>query len=297
MGSIPRSVAGNAALELDGVNCGFVQSVAGGDVSAEVVSEPAGPEPFAKKHVGPPRYEEFELRVGLGMAKEVYDWIAATWAAKPLRKNGAIVEADATFQAQAERRFTDALLTETTIPAMDASSKEPAYLTVKFAPESIEFNRGSGKVAAPPSKQKQFISSSFRFELDGLDASRVSKVDAFTVRQTTTAEALGEERVLRREAGTLEFPNLRVTLAESAAQTWRDWFEDFVLRGRNDDGQERSGALVFLDPALKELGRVTFQNVGIFALRRQPTTSTEQVARVVAELYCEKMELKIAPIA
>jgi hypothetical protein len=98
-------------------------------------------------------------------------------------------------------------------------------------------------------------------------------------------------RIRRREPGTLEFPDLRVTLSQASLQSWSDWFEDFVVKGDNGDDKEKSGAIVFLDATLKqELGRIELKNVGIFALRRQP--STEQVARVTAELYVESMELK-----
>jgi hypothetical protein len=87
------------------------------------------------------------------------------------------------------------------------------------------------------------------------------------------------------------FPNLRVTFGQASLQTWSDWFDDFVVKGDNGDDKEKNGAIVFLDPTLKqELGRIELKNVGIFALRRQP--STEQVPRATAELYVESMELK-----
>ena len=294
MGNVPRSSVGSSFLELDGVNCGPLQSATGGEISAEVVVETVGPDPFPKKHIGQPRYEEFELRVGVGMGQSLYDWIATAWGAKHERRSGAIIEADANLNAKVEHRFVDALLTETTIPPMDAAVKGSAYLTVKFAPESIAFKKASGKVTAPRSKQKQFIASNFRLELAGLDCSKVSKVDAFTVKVTSTADPVGTRRRAAREPSGVEFPNLRVTLAESSAQTWRDWFDDFVVKGNSGDQQEKSGALVFLDPARKtELGRVNFANVGIFALRRTAGAG-DQLPRVVADLYCEKMELKIA---
>ena len=67
-----------------------------------------------------------------------------------------------------------------------------------------------------------------------------------------------------------------------------------MVKGNNGDDREKSGAIVFLDATQKqELGRIELRNVGIYALRRQP--STEQVARLTAELYVESMELKLNP--
>jgi hypothetical protein len=294
MGSIPRSVGGKFALELDGTTAGFVKSVEGGDISAEVVAEHVEPQPFAKKHIGGVKYEEFALGIELGMPADVYEWIAESWTGQSRPHDGAIVEADFKLDAKARREFRGAVITETTVPALDAAAaKTPAQLTVKVAPESIARTKASGNLKAPAAaKQKAWLLSNFRFELGDLETKMVSKIDAFTVKQTVAADDLGAVRDFQRERGQVEFPNLRVTLAESSAQTWSDWFDDFVVKGNNGDEREKNGAIVFLDPSLKqELGRIELKNVGIFALRR-PLSTGEKVARVTAELYVESMELK-----
>jgi hypothetical protein len=293
MGSIPRSVGGRFALELEGAKAGFVKSVEGGEITAEVVAEPVGPQSFAKKHIGGVKYEEFALGIELGMSADVFGWIADTWAGKSTPRDGAIVEADFKLDAKARREFRSGLITETTFPALDAGSKTAADVTVKVAPESITRTKGSGKLAGSANaKRKQWLPSNFRFELGDLETKTVSKIDAFTVKQTMATRDVGDVRDFQREPGQLEFPNLRVSLAESSAQTWSDWFDDFVVKGNNGDEREKNGAIVFLDPSLKqELGRIELKNVGIFALRR-PSSTGEKFPRVTAELYVESMELK-----
>jgi hypothetical protein len=292
MGNVPRSVAGPSLLELDGAQVGAVKSVEGGEPVGEVVVEPVGQEPFAKKHLGGVRYEEIVLGLDLGTAGSVFTWIAESWTGRAKPRDGAIVETDARLAPQARREFRQALITETTIPTLDGASKAPGQLTVKLAPEEITRRKASGAAGQHAgAKQKQWLASNFRLELDGVETKTVSKIDAFTVKQTVAADDVGDVRIGRREPGKLEFPNLRVTLSQASLQSWSDWFEDFVVKGENGDDKEKSGAIVFLDPTLKqELGRVELKNVGIFALRRQP--STEQVARATAELYVESMELK-----
>lgn len=288
--------AGNFALQLDGVSCGFLKAVDGGDISADVISEPAGPSGLVKKHIGQPKYEDFELQVGFELAKLFYDWIADSWNRKFARKNGAIVGTDLNFKAVSERRFESALITETTIPALDASSKEPAHLTVKLSPELTRTAKGGGSIGKVPAvKQKAFLPSNFRVEIDKLDCSKVSKVDAFTIKQTVSAGGVGERRDPQKRAGNLEFPNLKITLAEVSAKTWDAWFDDFVVKGNNGDANEKSGALVFLAPDRKaELGRITLHNLGIFALRRnRPGAGTDAIQRITAELYCERMEFHV----
>lgn len=292
MGSIPRSVGGPSLLELDGAQVGALMSVDGGELVAEVVVEPIGQEPFAKKRLGGVRYEELVLGLEVGTAGDVYPWIAESWKGQAKSRDGAIVETDARLAPQARREFRHALITETTIPTLDAASKAPGQLTVKLAPEEVKRTKAGGAAGQRAgAKQKQWLASNFRLELDGLETKNVNKIDAFTVKQTVATDDVGDVRIVEREPGKLEFPNLRVTLGQASLQSWSDWFDDFVVKGDNGEDKEKNGAIVFLDATLKqELGRVELKNVGIFALRRQP--STEQVARVTAELYVESMELK-----
>ena len=87
-----------------------------------------------------------------------------------------------------------------------------------------------------------------------------------------------------------------MTFSAADLPKWSAWFDEFVVKGSNDDQHELSGAIVLLAPDRKqELARVELQQVGIFALRRDSAEAgRDQVARVVAELYCERMALKIA---
>ena len=83
--------AGRFALELDGVSCGFLKAADGGDLSADVISEPGGPAGFAKKHIGQPKYEDFELQAGFDLAK-------------PLRLDRRDVEPQAAAQERRDRQ-------------------------------------------------------------------------------------------------------------------------------------------------------------------------------------------------
>ncbi len=165
---------------------------------------------------------------------------------------------------------------------------------MKFSPEYTREVKAAGKLIIPkPSPQKRFLPSNFRLEIDGLDCSKVSKIDSFTVKQSIVADPIGETRDVPNEPGKLDFPNLRITLAEAGAATWTAWFDDFVLKGNNDESAEKGGRIVFLAPDLKqELGRIELHNLGIFALRH-PAPAAEAVSRVVAELYCERMEFQV----
>ncbi|MGE5296717.1 MAG: phage tail protein, partial [Solirubrobacterales bacterium] len=278
-------VSGNFMMNLDGQNCGYVKGMEGGGISAEVINEPAGPSYFVKKHIGQPKYEEITVQVGFSMTKALYEWIAQSWKMNYQRKDGSIIILDRNMQPQSERKFTQALITETTIPAMDIASKEPAYMTVKFAPETIRVSKPTGAKSAEEfgkNEQKVFLPSNFKLQIDGLDCSKVMRIESFTVKQTTVTDDIGEARDYAKEPGKLEFPNLKLTIPESAAQGFVDWHNKFVIEGNNDEANEKGGTLTLLSPNLKtELAKISFFNMGIFRIR--PDTSeanTDAVKRL-----------------
>jgi hypothetical protein len=275
------------ALELDGAKAGVVHSVEGGNISADVFSRGLRNDSFAKKHIGQPNYEDISLRLGLGSNEAIHDWIEATWNKHYVRKNGSIVSTDYDFTIKREREFLNALLTETTIPACDASSKDIGFLTMKLDPESIRESQRGGQYQLPANPKKQWLSSNFRFELEGLESRYVTKVDSFTVKYKAP---LWRQR--GPGAGQIEFPNLKITLPERHAESWRIWHEDFVIQGNNSDEKEKSGALLFMDPTLSnEILRIELNQCGIFRLAeaRSPT-GILLPGYVTAEIYCERLK-------
>ena len=293
-------VAGNFQLVLDGVNCGLLKSVDGGAPVAGVVSESVGSSYFAKKHLGPISYGPFVLQCGLGMTPDLYAWINASWTGNYSRKNGAVVAADSQLVAVSQREFFNALVTETTIPRLDGSSKDPAYLTLKFAPEYTRTAKASGKVVdVAKADQKLWLPSNFRVTIDGLDCTRVAAVDSFTVTQSVATDVIGDKREPLREPGKLEFPNLKITLAESSAKTWLDWFDDFVIKGNSDESKEKKGSIALLAANLTdELLRINLFNLGIFRIGSDKMeANSDRIATVTAHLYCERMELYAKGVA
>ncbi len=209
--------------------------------------------------------------------------------------NGSITAMDFNYQPKSEQEFLEALLTETTIPAADAGSKDPGYLTVKFSPEYTRPGKPSGKSdpgAAAKEQQKVFLPANFRLEIAGLNCKGVSRIESFTVKQTTVKADIGDARDQKKEPGKLDFPNLKITLSEKGAESWLAWHESFVVKGNNSQDQEKSGSLTFLSPNLKEeLVTIRFSNMGIFSLKSEKAeANSDALKRVQVELYVERME-------
>jgi hypothetical protein len=296
-------VGGNFQLVLDGAKTGFLKSLDGGAIVGEVVAEAVGASHFSKKHLGRISYTPFVVQFGMSMTNDLYDWINASWTGQAMSKDGAVVLADHNLVAINQREFTRALITEVTIPAMDGASKDAAYFTLKFAPEYTRTTKASGKIAGPlKTEQKLWLPSNFRLAIDGLDCTRVTRVDSLTVRQSVATDDIGDVRDYLRVPAKVEFPNLKVTLAEAFAESWFDWFDDFVVQGNNDESKEKNGSLSLMAANLAdELMRIDFFNLGIFRIGSDKAeANADQIAKVTAHLYCERMELHIGgakPIA
>jgi hypothetical protein len=266
-------------LTLDGVLCGAVIAAEGGDISAPVLRKPEGA--FVHKTLGTPAPEPIDLAFDLSLDRVLYQWVADFWQGKASPKSGSLTQLDFNNQARSELTFDKAEIVSTTVPAMDAASKAQAQLSVRLVPAGTSRQPASGPVAGlPPKPKKPWLRSSFRLQVDGLDATRVSKIDALIVTS--------------RDDGVIDPSDLRALLAETTVESWADWHEQFVVEGKSDPTNEKSATLDFLAADLKTtLASVKLSGLGIHRLTRQQTgeAATEQIPRLLAELYCQRMEL------
>lgn len=290
---------GHFALDLDNKGLlGFLKDMEGGNLEADVVELQSGNSTVINKQISNLKFEDITMQIGLAMPQPIYDWIAASWAKNYQRKNGAIIAADFDYQKRARREFHDALITEVKIPALDAASKEPGYLDVTLTPEDTQTKGDTGKIQpATNTKQKLWTPANFRLEIDGVDCTKVNKIDSFSVKQQIIEFQEGQERLPIKVPGKLEFPNLVVTFNSASGPSWLSWFTSFVIQGNNGDDEEKSGRIVFLSSDLKsELAEIKLFGVGIYKLLDgvfDPVN--EPSAMMQAELYVEQMAFHLPP--
>jgi len=270
-----------------------LKSVDGGSPVADVIPEKGDSPLIAKKRLGSISYSPLVVQVSPPTSPTLVDWINASWTGKAQRKDGSVITADYTLTAISQRDFFRALVTETTIPALDGASKDPAYLTVTLAPESTRDSKPSGKVTVESVKQKPGLSSNFRVTIGGLDCTRVMRVDALTVKQAIARNDVGGVRRVGVEPGQLEVPNLKITLSQAGSESWFAWFDDFVIKG--NQANEKNGSIALLSTDLKdELLRIDLFNLGIFAIGLDKMdANSDRLVSVTAQLYCERMEMHL----
>jgi hypothetical protein len=280
--------AGKFALEIDGVHAGWLESVDGGDATADVVLSQMGPGNI-QKHLARLKYNDIVLTCGCGMSKGFYDWIKAAFDRKPLSKNGAIVALDFNNRVVSRMEWGNGLISEVGFPACDGSSKDAAVMTVKITPALTRFTAPSAAVAYNLLSQKRWSPANFRLQITGCPTacSRVSAIDAIVLKWTPAARPIG----VAKEPfvpGSLEVPNLAVTTAEADAAEFFNWHEQFVVNGQNTKDKEKTGTLDYLAADLKPFFSLSFSGLGIFKLAPEKmTVGAQTIRRVRAEMYCD----------
>jgi hypothetical protein len=294
-GTLTGYLAGAALLTIEGTQAGVLRQVKGGTARGEVTTLKIGTSTIPKKHLAGLKYEDISFTAPL-TAKPLTDWVAAFLKGSFLQKSGSIAGLpDASGALPVVREFQHAFLADVTFPALENSSREPGFLTVTLTPESTTLK--SGAAGGHGSASRGW--TQFRFEMAGLDGTKVARIESFTVHQQMTESELGAQRNSTREPSTVEFPNLKITMAEAGAGSWAAWLQDFTVNGNAGDDKEREGAIVLMAEGT-ELARVKLLNCGIVGLvsvepAGQSVHAGQAIStgarRMTAELYCERMEL------
>ena len=280
--------------EAGGPVVGFVGAAAGGAISADVTVHQSGGDPFSQKQLGDLRYEDLTVEAGVAMPGALFDWVASSWGSQPPARDGALLALGHDFTIQREQPFDDALIAETTLPALDATVKSPGRLMVRITPRTLGTPTSPGtklQVKLANSSHKSWLTANFRLTIDGMDTKHVSRIEPLAIRRAIEVETSGAGgRTI--SPGRIAFPDLRVRISAVSAASWYAWHKDFVIDGHNTNADERSGAISFLSSDLQtELARIELFGIGIVRVAPLPPGDGLSVAAIVADLYCERMEL------
>jgi len=271
--------AGRFALELDGVDCGRLAGVIGGDLNGDVVLDIVGPDLVQRKHIGGVKYEDFTLQVGSGMSKNFYSWMKNSFDGKIERRSATIVSGDSNWNERSRRAASQAFISSVTIPALDGASKDPAYLTVNLSSDKVTPGKPSGQ-PIQAAKQKAWLPSNFVFEIDGVDTSRVASIDSFTWKCS-----------IENGSFVLDVSDIVVSFPHADVASWRQWYSN-MISGAND---ERHGALTLKGANGGAVATFQLENLGLYKLfsitgEVQPAGVAKQ-KRFNAEMYVERMRL------
>lgn len=295
-------VASHFAIEVEGSIIGFVRSLEGGGIKAEMLTYQQGANTDLWRQIGRPKFEDITVQVGMGMSRTFWDWIKAFFNRDIVRKGGAILAADFGYVERTRRTFKQALISEIQLPAVDGSMKDPCYMTVKIAPEELAYEGGTQKKlsCAPGLKQpqKRWLAANFNLQLEGYDAGlkRVQKVDALTIKQQILDYSYGKARLPSRVPGRMEYPNLTFYVPEVDSKVFVDAVKKRVVTGDEVSGGKRNGALTYLASDQSELCTVSLRGVDVLSCEPEKFEATsENIHRVKVLLQVESMDFDYKP--
>lgn len=276
----PQPVVGSRfVLEIGTARCGLLKAADGGEGYAEVLAEGADASGVVRKHLGAARFADITLRFANTVTDDLFKVIEDLLDRQFRRIAGAVVGVDQANRERSRLEFSEAVVTEFTLPELDGASRELGELMLRLAPGKTTSVKGSNQpVAVAQNQDRPWHLSNFRLRIDGLDCSRVRRIDRMSFTKPN-------------ESSSLTVPDLVVTLSAASAEGWEKWHEDFVIRGDNGPGKEKTGTLELLAPNMSTvLMTVTFAGLGISRLQRVAVVSgTDAIPMLRASLYIEQV--------
>lgn len=293
--------AGHFELQIDGhKTTTFLKSVDGGWAKANVVDDPNAGNSGRVKHVSTVDIEPMSLEFGLSGSTHLLQWIQGSWNRKWSRRNGQITHADFNLKQTFEHWFYEALITETTFPTLDGSSKEGGYLKCKIQPERVVTKIApgptvsSGYKSGDTSKQKLWLPSAFRLTIDQFDGMQhTNKIESFTIKQGLKKLYTGADRFPEIHPTKIEFPNLTGTISLGYADNLLKWHNDYINSGKKDPLAQLTGSLELLSPdRASTIFRINLDHVGLLsAAIQQATANADQIKRVKFEMFVGSMRI------
>ncbi len=248
--------AGKYVLVIGGISQGPLHSVEGGHVTSDVVTQKLGADALQNKHIGTPKLEDVTFNCGLDAPSALSDWLkAALNKSAAATRDVGVIGLNFDNTEVEEQQFTQALITEIGFPACDASSKDAAFLQVKFAPGTarlIATNKGKA-VPLGAGFSKTWLPSNFRLTIAGVDCTKISKIEGITWKGAASSSGGGAPVIGGSSiaAGGGNLTNLVVTVAESSANDFLNWQKTAMTKPGTS--ATKSGKLDFLTSNLQSV--------------------------------------------
>ncbi|HEY4238234.1 MAG TPA: hypothetical protein VGM88_00380 [Kofleriaceae bacterium] len=288
---------GAFCLELEGKIAGYVKKIDLGKLKGEVATVNLGPVVTQKRYVTKMSWDVMKFDIGLGMGKEVYDWINAAFNQNYQRKNGAFIMFDHNYNAQRRCDFTDAHITEITIPACDPKGKEAIHFSVTLQPETVRFSDGGGgkSTAVVGENQKLHANTNFRMDAAGLPSKNIIKVDSVKWNCKVTEDAVGEFIESQYLPVSCEIGPVKITVGSQDYKPWYNKAYDFLVVGNRPENQELTLAIDIFGPDAKtRVANLQFLNCGVQEFGFEPMEANgDKVSQFTATWYTEQVKLII----
>jgi len=235
------------ALELDGRFCGIPHHVQGVTLKAKLGTSHPATNVMVNQHIASLNGGDVHLVCGRGMSQPFYDWIRA-YAGKSQRGRGvSILALDYSYKELQRVDYRNSLISGIVFPDCDASSKDPAYITLSFRPGATHNSDGQNSSLPRISTRQHWQKCDFRLDITGLTCTGVTNIEAV---QVSSLAGRG--------------PTLTVTVAESKAQSFYDWANSDLAGGSSS--VTKTGTLTYLTPTIQTILSLGFRGLRLSKL-------------------------------
>lgn len=282
------SPGGKSTLLIDGAACDRVLSWDGGDLRGTLLSQLSTTGGLATKSLGSARLAPLTLQVPLPLSPQLAALVSDVGSGRFIRHTLLLVDYNSMGVATAAFELSNAMLVGVTFPAFDASTSAIEPVKLVFEAEQ------SAAVTVPGATTLSLVTrgvSTFRFSIDGVDASRAMRIEPISINVSTSEDTIGETRSYTKTSGTVEFSNIKITIGITSAASWEAWWTDFVVKGNATESKEKNAVLQLIDSSGAPLDvALNFTQVGILRLSRPPATAGA-ATKLEAEMYFEGLSL------
>ncbi len=296
------STAGRFRLDIDGAAVTLLKQFSGLGAEADIAQSDTGPDRPPKKHVANVKWTPGRAKVGIAMGKGLYGWLkAALGGGDSSARNGVFKVADFDNKVKWLRTFSNALITEFTVPKLDGASKDAGFFDVAFEAEHVSWEAGTGEdigVKIIP-KTAAWLSANFKVTIGDLPCARVVSVDAFTWRCALASGAGSGDAhgVGTLQAASASVPDIKLSISSADYAAWADAAKKWFFKGASLEANEMKGRISLLSPTLKdedELASIELVNVGFKCFAHADALlNSEQIPHFTVVLYVEEMMLNI----
>jgi hypothetical protein len=242
-------------------------------------------------------FDEIKIEVALGHGQQLLDQFNLFIDNAHEYIDGRVDMADAKLDVYGGYDFSQALITELSLPKLDAAGKDMYTISASLKPTMVTPHKGGGKIAGTTNvKTKNVINSNFKLEVGGLPCGRCKSIDAFTWKNKCQENRFGEARYAELVPTVMEQAVLKATFDghPDTYGPWADWFKTFALDGANGSEAELAGAVTWLDSKSQgEVFRLEMQNIGIHELAGADTDGNgDKVREFTVTCYVENFDLR-----
>jgi hypothetical protein len=246
------------AVAIDGTVVA-AQNAVGGLVKADVSTMFSGAGGPPKRQISSFAYTNLAFQVGLDVGAPMLNWINAALKGAPVTKSGTLIELDVQNRAKSYLDFTNAAIADFVVPGFDGSSKTPNTFTLEVSIAKSMFRAGDDAPIQSSFQAKPFLPSNFRLNIDGLPTTRVRLIAPIS---------------FRRGTGGIAPTDLVVTFASTDVAPWREWVDDFIVKGNNGQGKEKQGSIEVMAANLSDvLASLALRQIGIRELVPDDTSA------------------------